>query len=313
MEIPEGDARTGERAERRPAGPTWAEILDGITRELDQSGLDSPRVEAERLVASTLDVVRSELICEKSRRVTPEQAIAIARAVGRRLEGEPLQHIEGSVEFRNLVLVSDRRALIPRPETEQLIDLVAVWVAKRGTLDRVLEIGVGSGAIALSLLGEGLARAVLAVDVSLAALDQARENAARSGLADRLELRTCSPEVWPEVRDAGRFDAVLSNPPYVASAEIEGLSLEVRGHDPREALDGGPDGLDVLRTVISGAPSVLVEGGRIFLEIGADQGDAVSRLFALDPRWIDPSICRDLADRPRFATAGLGVDGAVSN
>jgi len=305
VEIPDDNARAGERAERRPAGPTWAEILDGITRELGQSGLDAPRVEAERLVAATLDVARSELTMGRTRRVTPGQAIAIAKAVSRRLEGEPLQHIEGSVDFRSLVLVSDDRALIPRPETEQLVDLVAAWVLECGTLDRVLEIGVGSGAVALSLLKEGLARTVLAVDVSSAAIEQALENATRSGLADQLELRLCSCAVWPEVRDAGPFDAVVSNPPYIASAEIDGLALEVRGHDPREALDGGPDGLEVLRTVISGAPSALVGGGRLFLEIGAGQEEAVLGLLGSDERWIDPAVRHDLTDRPRFAIAGL--------
>ncbi|MFV1987393.1 MAG: peptide chain release factor N(5)-glutamine methyltransferase [Gemmatimonadota bacterium] len=305
---PDRDARPGESAARRPVGPTRAEILDGIARELDESGLEAPRLEAERLLAAILHVSRSELISEGGRRVTPEHAAEIARAVGRRLDGEPLQHIEGFVEFRRLVLVSDRRALIPRPETEQLVDLVADRVGRGAPIGRVLEVGVGSGAIALSLLEEGIAQSVVAVDVSAAALEQARENAARAGLADRLELLECSPSVWPDVRGTGPFDAVVSNPPYVASGEIDELAVEVRGHDPRMALDGGDDGLGVLRTVIRGAPEVLAEGGWIFLEIGADQGEAVSRMLASDPRWADTSIRRDLAGRPRFAIGRLGGD-----
>lgn len=297
------DATSAGPTERRPSGPTRGEIVDGVARELADAGLESARLEAERLVAVALEVDRTALITGSSSRVTADEAVAIARAVARRLDGVPLQHIEGSVDFRELVLVSDRRALIPRPETEQLVDLFAGWARTRGPVGRVLEIGVGSGAIALSLVGEGLARSVLAVDVSEEALELARENAGKLGLSDRVDLRRCSTDVWPDLVGEGPFDAVVANPPYVASGDIDRLSIEVRDHDPRTALDGGPDGLDVLRTVIQGAPAVLARGGRLFLEIGANQGAAVEELLRSDTAWSEAAIHPDLTGRGRFATA----------
>lgn len=294
--------RRPEPADRRPAGPTRGEIVDGIASELKIAGLESARLEAERLVASVLEVGRAELVAERSTRVSPEHAAAIARAVSRRLEGVPLQHIEGSTGFRSLVLVSDGRALVPRPETEQLVDLVASHRPGVAPL-QVLEVGVGSGAIALSLLAEGVAERVLAVDVSTRALDQARENASITGVRAGLDLRPCSPAIWPDVEGEGPFDVVVSNPPYVASRDIDGLSPEVRDHDPRVALDGGDDGLDVVRTILRGAPDVLRPEGRVWLEIGADQGADVLGLLEADPRLENAEISSDLAGRDRFATA----------
>jgi release factor glutamine methyltransferase len=295
-----------ERAEpgnRRPSGPTRGEIVDGIASELELAGLGSARAEAERLVSSTLGIPRAEMITGRAERVSAAEAVEIARATSRRLEGEPLQHIEGSTDFRTLVLVSDGRALVPRPETEQLVDLVASRLPTNRPVPRALEIGVGSGAIALSLLTEDIVEYVLAVDVSAAALDQARENAARAGVGEGLELRRCVPEIWPGLEDERPFDLVVSNPPYVATTDIDGLSVEVRDHDPRIALDGGPDGLAVVRSIIRGAPDLLHPGGRIILEIGSDQGPAVLDLLTADGRLEACEIAPDLTGRDRFATA----------
>lgn len=299
-------AEPGGVQDRRPVSPTRREILAGITSELRQAGLESPHVEAERLIATALSISRSDLTVGAAERVAGPEAVQVARAVARRLEGEPLQHIEGSVAFRRLVLVSDGRALIPRPETEQLVELVARRVATEGPARRALEVGVGSGAVALSLIAENLADLVVGLDVSERALGQARQNAERADLAARLELRRCPVEIWPAVSGEARFDLLVANLPYIATDEVDRLQTEVRDHEPRVALDGGPDGLDVIRTLIEGAPDALVPGARIFLEIGADQGPAVRALFDEGGRWEEVRIEPDLAGRPRFATARLG-------
>lgn len=286
---------------RRPAGPTRREIVQGVRRELELAKLEAPRAEAERLVAAALGLPRGELGAGGGERVDAAGAAAVARAVSRRLEGQPLQHIEGTVDFRRVRLVSDGRALIPRPETEQLIDRIAAWHRRRGGPVEALDIGVGSGAVAIALLDEGIASRVVGLDVSEEALALARANV-RGATAEGLELRPCPPDIWPALAPGERFDLIVSNPPYVTTGEWATLDPVVRDHEPRVALDGGEDGLDVIRTVVAGAPRRLREGGALFLEIGMSQGPAVLRLLAA-AGLADGRIDVDLVGRPRFASA----------
>jgi release factor glutamine methyltransferase len=276
--------------------------VQGVRRELELAGLEAPQVEAERLVAAALGLSRSELGVSGGERVDPAGAASVARAVSRRLEGQPLQHVEGTVDFRRVRLVSDGRALIPRPETEQLLDLVAAWRRDRSGPVEALDIGVGSGAIAIALLDEGIGASVIGLDVSADALELARENARRAGV-ENLELRACPPDIWSALAPDERFDLIISNPPYVTTTEWTGLDPVVRDHEPRVALDGGEDGLDVLRTVVSGAPARLREGGALFLEIGTSQDSAVLRLLEAEALLTDGRIGTDLAGRSRFASA----------
>jgi len=266
------------------------------------AGIESAELEAERLLAHVLELDRGRLALELDARLTAEQAGALARAVGRRLTREPLQHIEGAVHFRHLCLTSDARALVPRPETEQLIDCVAGWLAGR-RLEVALDIGTGTGAIAASLVSEGLAARAVATDVSQPALALATENFDRLGLADRIELRQTSGPIWEPIDEAERFGCIVSNPPYVSEAESLGLAPEVAEFDPREALVAGPDGLDVIREIAAGAAPHLEQGGALFVEIGAGQGAAVRRLFEDRPEWRRVLIQRDLAGLDRFARA----------
>lgn len=242
------------------------------------------------------------LATEASVRVDAAVAVRVARAVSRRLEGQPLQHIEGTVDFRRVRLVSDGRTLIPRPETEQLVDVIAEWVRGRAPVERALDIGTGSGALAISLAEEEIAQRVLGLDVSEAALSQAVENAATAGTSG-LEFRCCPPGIWKALGPNETFDLIVSNPPYVATEAWAGLDPTVRDHEPRVALDGGPDGLDVIRIIITGAATALTEGGALFLEIGASQGAAVLELLAAEPLLSTPRIGLDLAGRTRFAHA----------
>lgn len=307
---------------RRPGGPSRREVLEGIARELAEAGLESPRVEAERLLSWAVGISRADLQLSLSSRLSPEHARPLAEAVRRRLAGEPLQHIEGTVEFRGLELVADGRALVPRPETEQLIDWILAWarvrqrtaegvriVARPGArahLEAALDIGTGSGAIALALADEKIAERVVALDRSGHALEQAIENRSRVGLREAVvEFRLVESALWEAVGEDEHFDLIVSNPPYISTGGMERLPPEVR-YDPSEALAGGADGLDLIREILGGARDHMTSGGALFLEIGEEQGDPVETLLAESGDWARCEIRRDLAGRVRFAFAERG-------
>ncbi|HSM08587.1 MAG TPA: peptide chain release factor N(5)-glutamine methyltransferase [Gemmatimonadota bacterium] len=305
---------------KRPESPSLRETLRGVRDQLGAAGVESPGAEAERLLAHVLGVERSRLALEASTPLPAGAARDLARLVARRAAGRPLQHLEGTVAFRDLVLRADGRALIPRPETEQLVELIARQlgagpdgsqvraVSRPDSADNsagsALDIGTGSGAIALSLVAEGLASRVLAFDVSEEALAQARENRDLAGLdPERVELRLVGPDPFEALKRGERFDLLVSNPPYVRDADIEGLPVEVREHEPRAALAGGADGLDLVRTIAARGPEALRPGGRLFLEIGADQGREATALFEAVDGW-EKVVCHaDLSGRDRFLCA----------
>lgn len=308
------------------AAPTPRELVDGVSRELEAGGVESPGLEAERLVSLALGVERHELVSRGDAAVDPRRLRPLGRLVRRRLEGEPLQYIEGTAPFRDLLLVADGRALVPRPETEQLVDVVREWVASRSRegagsggvrvvrrrvrkrvrdlepVARALDIGTGSGAIALSLVHEEIARSAVGLDVSAEALAQAAENRSRCGLDDAVELRLAEPSIWESLGPDERFEVIVSNPPYVRDDELAGLPRDVREHEPAVALRGGSDGLDVVRRVTEGAPDHLTPDGALFLEIGSEQAADVRSLLVRGP-WRDVKVHRDDAGRERFVVA----------
>ncbi len=287
---------------KAPAGPTRRQALTGAIGELEAAGFEAPEAEARRLLAHALGVDTPELLLALDERLSPAEAGSVARALSRRLTREPLQHIEGESHFRGLVLKSDARALVPRPETEQLIDGIVGWAVGR-QLGSALDIGTGSGAIAAVLVAEGIAPFVVATDRSAAALQLAAENLARLGLADRVELRRTAGPVWEPIRAAERFDLIVSNPPYVSDSELSELPPEVGDWEPREALAGGADGLDLIRDIAAKAAGHLSPGGALFLEIGSTQGPRVRRLFEEIAGWRRVLVQRDLAGRDRFVRA----------
>lgn len=319
---------------KRPEPPTLRETLRGLTEQLDAAGVESPTIEAERLLAHVLDVDRARLALDANEPLPAGAASEIARLVARRASGEPLQHIEGTVAFRGLVLRADERALVPRPETEQLVDLVVselrkdareagpgsgVRVVRRPRagasegpsaaefVDTALDIGTGSGAIALSLVAEGIARRAVGIDISGDALEQAGENRQRAGIdSSAVDFRLGGENPFEALTADERFDLLVSNPPYVRDAEVDDLPADIRDYEPRAALAGGPDGLDLVRTIAAGAPHHLRPGGWLFLEIGADQGSAATAVLEADPGWKEVRLHRDLADRDRFVTARRG-------
>lgn len=313
------------RPDRAPPGPTWDEAVRGVARELEaadeEAGVDRPRLEAERLLCHVLGIERARLATSGGERLTAAQAGRLARVTRRRLGGEPLQHIEGTVAFRDLVLLADRRALVPRPETEQLVDRVRRWAEERGErrgevrrvgsergreppLEAALDVGTGSGAIALALVHEGVAERVVALDVSEEALMQAAANRGAADLSgDEVELRLASRPLWSSVGRDERFDLIVSNPPYVRDEELDELPAQIREHEPRVALSGGEDGLEVIREIASGARGYLRPGGALFLEIGEEQGEAVVELLEAHGPWAEIEVSRDLAGRIRFVRA----------
>lgn len=271
---------------------------------LAAKGVDRARLEGEHLLAHALGLKRLDLYLQYDRPLTPEELDGFRPLVKRRARREPLQYIVGSQPFRELDLLVDGRVLIPRPETEVLVEEVLAWARGRapegGDLD-ALDLGTGSGAIALSLAVEGPFRRVVATDRSVAALDVAALNRAAAGLDERVDLRE-GADFEPLAEDE-RFDVVVSNPPYVAERERPGLEPEVLDWEPEGALFAGPDGLDVIRRIVAGAPARLREGGLLALEIGAGQAGAVEGLLAGMDGWDSVTVRADLAGRERVVLA----------
>jgi release factor glutamine methyltransferase len=268
---------------------------------LEERGFAQARLESELLLAGVLGLKRLDLYLQHDRPLSSEELERYRTVVRRRMRHEPVQYILGTAAFRNLELHVDRRVLIPRPETEQLVGTVLDWSRAGDHHGRVLDIGTGSGAIALSLAHEGAYERVVASDASADALDVARANAERLGLIERVEFRAGS---MLEVATEGEhFDIIVSNPPYVAESERGSLTADVVDHEPDCALFGGADGLEFLRGIVAGAAEHLVPGGLLALEIGAGQGTAVLGLFEENGRYVGARVKQDLTGRDRMALA----------
>lgn len=264
-----------------------------------ERGLDNARLEAELLLAHVLGIKRLDLYLQFERPLSPAELEQFRTLVRRRLKREPLQFITGRVQFRELELMVDRRALIPRPETEVLVGEVVRFARTRSEPLRCIDIGTGTGAIALSVAHECADVSVLATDVSDEALALARANGSRTGVT----VEYVSGDLWAAVPAGARFDVVVSNPPYVAETERDELQPEVRDWEPAGALFGGPDGLAIVRRLIADAPRHMNNGGLLALEIGMTQAAAVYELIAATTSFENVSVVRDLTGRDRIVTA----------
>jgi release factor glutamine methyltransferase len=259
-----------------------AETLGGLIRQARQA-LASARVadaalDSRLIVEALTGTTRAEAIADPDRPIAAAKANAVADAVRRRLAGEPVHRILGFRAFHGLTLALSPDTLEPRPDTETLVDAVLPFVrATAGRLGRcrILDLGTGSGAIALALLKEVPGAAAEGVDISPGALATAATNAAAAGLGGRFRPLHSH---WYSATE-GRYHLIVANPPYIRSEELASLQPEVRLHDPVQALDGGHDGLDAFREIASGADAHLEPGGKIALEIGHDQKMDVSALF----------------------------------
>ncbi|MEI6279863.1 MAG: peptide chain release factor N(5)-glutamine methyltransferase [Verrucomicrobiae bacterium] len=276
---------------------TVLEVLNAATDYLRKQGVESPRLNAEHLLARVLAMKnRIGLYMEFERALGEAERAPLRDLVRRRSEGVPLQHLLGTVEFLGFTFATDRRALIPRPETEQLVECVLA----EGTFDRIVDVGTGSGVIALSLALKRPESAITACEISPEALALARENAERHGLADRViflesDLLSAVP---------GPVNAVVANLPYIPTGEIASLSREVR-HDPQLALDGGADGLDAIRRLAGEAAAKLATGGLLALEIGHNQAAHARDILARE-NFRDISPRRDYQKVERFLIARHG-------
>jgi len=238
---------------------------------LAESGL--PAIEAQALAAHVLGISRAALLAEPGRRIDAEAARRAERLFHRRRAGEPVAYLTGEREFHGLPLRVTPDVLIPRPETELLVDLALERLPNR--TGRVLDLGTGSGAVAVAIAHEAPDAEIVAVDASAAALDVARENARRHGAVIRLVRGD-----WFSGLAGERFDLIVSNPPYVASGDAHLGEGDLR-FEPEEALVGGVDGLDAIRTILAGARSHLVPGGWLLFEHGYDQAERCRSLLGM--------------------------------
>jgi len=247
---------------------TVQEIITATAGYLQKHGVESARLNAELLLAHILEKKRIDLYLEFDRPLGDRELDPLRELMKRRAAGEPLQHLLGTVEFHGRLFLCDARALIPRTETEHLVELLLALPAKP---DRILDMGAGSGVIALTLAAEWPEAAVDAIDISTDALALAAENAARLGLEGR--VRFLRGDLFSALSgEKALYALIVANLPYIPAGEIAGLSREVR-RDPLSALDGGPDGTAIIRTFLDQARAYLAPGGSVALEIGAGQGE----------------------------------------
>lgn len=265
---------------------------------LRRGGVELSRLEAEELLAHAMGVERLALYLEPNRVLSAEERAQFRSLVARRRAGIPLQYLLGEIEFMGLSLRVDERALIPRPETEELVELILREVDPQGR-GKTLELGTGSGAIAIALAKSLPDYRITATDISTEALELARENAARNAVEEKIDFLESD---WFAAIE-GKFDLIVANPPYVGREEVERLPREVRQQEPRLAWDGGVGGMEALQEIIDAASSHLQPGGRLYLELGAGQGAEV-REFALTGGAYDGiEVFRDLSGRERHFRA----------
>jgi release factor glutamine methyltransferase len=265
------------------AGSQISDALVAAVERLTASGVDNPRLDAEVMLASALGVNRAELYADSEVKLDERAASEFATMVRRRSEREPLAYVLGRAHFRELELIVDSRVLVPRPETELLVDLAE-------DRQRVLDVGTGSGAIALAIAHERDGARVTGIDNSPDAVEVARANAERLGLEVEFLIA--------DLIVGGPYDLIVSNPPYVREPEWDTLQPEITLYEPREALVAGPDGLDVIRDLVPAAADVLVRGGTLAIEVGQGQSRAVEHLLERSG-FRDVETTRDLAGIPR--------------
>jgi release factor glutamine methyltransferase len=293
------------------AGLLRQTLAVGVQRLL-HAGIDTARLDAEVLMGHVLGLTREQLLASADFLLGEVHLRPYRELLGRRLEREPIAYITGRQEFWSLEFRVSPDVLVPRPETERLVEIALPLARELPQIHalQVLDIGTGSGAIAISLAKELPSAVIWATDVSPAALEIARSNAARNGVAPR--VRFFHGDLFDAIAElSGRFDLIVSNPPYICSAEMDALEPEVSRWEPRDALDGGTDGLDFYRRIARQARDYLTPNGAVAVEVGADMGKEVSRLFSAGG-YTGVAISQDYAGRDRVVVARLAGKSANS-
>lgn len=273
--------------------------LQQATRDLTLSGSPSPRLDAELLLMHVLKIDRLRLCTHPDQELAEEEAALFSRQMERRRQGEPIAYLTGKKEFWSLSFEVGREVLIPRPETECLIEELLRFYRPPGEGLRILDIGTGSGAIGVVLARELPASRVGATDISAGALSVACRNALLHGVAGRMAF--FHGDLFEAV--SGTFDILCSNPPYIPDLEYGLLPAGIRDFEPREALIAGPDGMDFYRRIIREGAERLKAGGRIFLEIGDGQRDRVAELFQNGGGYEEISFRKDYGGMDRVVSA----------
>ena len=277
---------------------TVLEVLRSSTEYLKKRNIDNPRLNAEHLLAHVLGRTRMELYLEFEHTLNEAELAPLREVVRRRGQGEPLQHLLGTVEFCGLTFVCDQRAIVPRPETEELVELLEPRIENRKS--RIVDIGTGSGVIALTLAAKFPETKVYALDLSEDALALARSNAERLGLTERVHF--FKSDLLQNISE--RFDLIVANLPYISLQDRQSLSSEVL-HDPAIALFGGSRGDELIRDLIEQAPPHLQPNGLLALEVGAGQSELL-REFLVEKNFHDIESKKDYSDTPRFLFARYG-------
>lgn len=282
---------------------TWAEVIGKAGGYLAAHGVDEGQVAAELMVARLLGIGRGFLAGFLDKEVGARHLEAMRRGMQRLVNGEPIQYVLGEWDFRSLTLKCDRRALIPRPETEELVTRVLKYLKE--TSDEtgrddfcVIDVGTGTGAIILSLAKEFGKGIFIGTDISADAIALAKENAEKTALAEK--VRFAVADGLDDFDEPEMFDVIVSNPPYIKRAVCETLDRKVKDFEPRLALDGGESGLDFYDRYLADALNLLKPGGAVFFEIGEDQGEALRKLM-FEYGFTDIAVEKDFAGHDRYA------------
>ena len=280
------------------SGTTIAQARRALAERFRGEGFDSPDLDARLIVGHVLGLDHRALTMDFARALAPAEIDALTAALARRLAHEPVARILGAKEFWSLPLAITPDVLVPRPETETVVEAALAAIAPTAAA-RIADLGTGSGAILLALLSERSAAFGIGTDRDARTLAVARTNAMRLGLSDRAGFVAC--DFGAAI--AGRCDLVVANPPYIPTADIAALAAEVRNFDPRAALDGGPDGLAAYRAIAADAARLLVTGGWLIVEIGIGQAEPVAAILARGGLAVATGPRLDLAGRPRVVVA----------
>ena len=296
---------------------TVLEVIQKSADFLAKKGVEPARLNAELLLAHQLKLPRMKLYLNFDRVLTAAETDGLRELIKRRATREPLQHITGSTSFCGCEISVSRHALVPRPETELLAELGWKFLAERRPPARLegdsqkhtgpvagvptaLDFGTGTGCIAIALAAKSSNAKITALDISPDALALARQNATLNKVAERMEFLLS--DGFTALSKGNQFDLIISNPPYIASAEIEILDPEVKNYDPRGALDGGADGLDFYRRLAAEAKPFLKPTGKIMVEFGDGQADAIRSIFTAQ-KWIVEAVQEDYSHRARILVA----------
>ena len=279
---------------------TVRRVLEWTTSHLKKHHSDTPRLDAEILLAHARGCQRIQLYTQFDEPLTDAVRAQMRELVQRRAKAEPVAYLVGQREFFSLSFRVTRDVLIPRPDTETLV-MEVLDATKGATAPRVLDLCTGSGCVAVAVAKNAKAAHVLATDISPAAISVATENVNRHQVADRVTLM--ESDLFSAIPQDRKFDVIASNPPYIPSNEIDQLDAEVAKHEPRLALDGGTDGLDLIRRIIDQAPKFATPGAILLIEFTPEQATTLEQLVSADSRYQDVAIRKDLGHRPRVLSA----------